>query len=1159
MNSVPDNYMSSDGVSEDNSLVFGEFVDFMGERCYAIRNVDRMDPFLISLVSAVDHWLFISSNGGLTAGRISPETALFPYITVDKIHDSVPHTGSKTILRVRVNDTYRFWEPLNGEHDDRYLVSRNLYKNVLGNKLCFEEINHDLRMAFRYTWATSKDYGFVRRCMLQNLDDKPVDVELVDGLQNLLPAGTPAFVQANSSNLVNAYKWSELDASTGLACLTLYAGISDRPEPSESLKATTVFCLGLDGHKVLLSSEQLKNFRAGGTLRHEAHRRGVRGAYLVNSALELAPMDSQRWQIVADVEQTQAEVVELRRGLANPAELGEAIAQSIAAGSGDLARVIARADGFQATAEENVTVHHYANVLFNVLRGGIFDDQYNISARDFGTTIRGFNRDVYERNQDLLNGLPALQNIARLQSIVGNHGDAQLERIACEYLPVTFGRRHGDPSRPWNQFSINVRDEHGNELLSYEGNWRDIFQNWEALLFSYPEFIESVIAKFVNASTVDGYNPYRITKEGIDWEIEELDNPWSNIGYWGDHQIIYLLKFLELSREFHPGRLQQLLRQSIFCYANVPYRIAPFEAQLEDRKRTVRFDEKLADRIEHRVAAMGADGKLLLSSNGEVYQVNLLEKLLVPILCKLSNVVIDGGVWLNTQRPEWNDANNALVGDGLSMVTMYYMRRYVHFLRQLIADETGSFALSQEVHQWLSETAAALAKLRPLLGGKPVSAQQRYASMVELGHAASRYRQTVYQQESFSGTVNQPVAEIRAVLDDAQTLIDHSIGTNRREDGLYNAYNLLDLGTDAVDVGRLHPMLEGQVAALSTGAIGPDEAVALLEALFESEMYCPARCSFMLYPDRQLPKFLAKNIIRAEQIDAIPLLRKMLAAGDARIVLCDADNCYRFNADFTNVADLHTALARLEKDYGKEAEAAREPVQELYEAVFQHKAFTGRSGTMFAFEGLGSIYWHMVSKLLLATIENFFAAADGGATGTTRRQLGRLYYRVREGIGFNKTPAEYGAFPTDPYSHTPRYTGARQPGMTGQVKEEILCRFGELGIRVHRGAVRFQPDLLRAREFVTKTRELRYVDVGGNWQAIAVPAGALAFTWCQVPIVYRLDDDAGATVAIARDDGTELTLPRLELPADESNELFRRSGEIRQITVTFGTDRLFAE
>ncbi|MGR5542581.1 hypothetical protein ACPV5V_28945, partial [Vibrio campbellii] len=81
-------------------------------------------------------------------------------------------------------------------------------------------------------------------------------------------------------------------------------------------------------------------------------------------------------------------------------------------------------------------------------------------------------------------------------------------------------------------------------------NWRDIFQNWEAMALSYPGFIHSFIAKFVNASTVDGYNPYRITKDGVDWELLEPDDPWSNIGYWGDHQIIYLLKFLELADKF---------------------------------------------------------------------------------------------------------------------------------------------------------------------------------------------------------------------------------------------------------------------------------------------------------------------------------------------------------------------------------------------------------------------------------------------------------------------------------------------------------------------------------------------------------------------------------------------------------------------------------
>ena len=137
----------------------------------------------------------------------------------------------------------------------------------------------------------------------------------------------------------------------------------------------------------------------------------------------------------------------------------------------------------------------------------------------------------------------------------------------------------------------------------------------------------------------------------------------------------------------------------------------------------------------------------------------------------------------------------------------------------------------------------------------------------------------------------------------------------------------------------------------------------------------------------------------------------------------------------TNVGDLNARLNELSAVYGETLEAAREPLQVLYEQVFNHSAFTGRSGGMFGFEGLGSIYWHMVSKLLLVVQENFFAAQDQMADPATCQRLGSLYYRVREGIGFNKSPVEYGAFPTDPYSHTPQHLGAQQPGMTGQVKE----------------------------------------------------------------------------------------------------------------------------
>ena len=1137
----------------------GEFIDLAGERFYAIHNVDRMAPFFVSVISNVDHWLFVSSTGGMTAGRVSPATALFPYITVDKIHESTTHTGSKTLLRVTSQGVENDWEPFKSEASRRYKLTRNIYKNVLGNKLCFEEINHDLQLSFRYTWATSHNFGFIRQCQIKNLGNKNVTADIIDGLQNILPAGTPSFTQTNSSNLVDAYKWTELNEETGLALFTLYSAITDRAEPCESLKANTVFCLGLTGQKVLISSEQLNDFRMGSSPEQEIHKRGIRGAYFISNTLKLAPQAEQRWQFVADVEQSQSQVVKLIQKLSDPAAVAAEIDRSIGEGSDELARIMACGDGFQATAEESVSVHHYANVLFNVLRGGIVDDQYRVPSRDFARTIKRFNLVVYERNKQLLASLPEKLEFHELLSIIQNHNDLQLVRLCYDYLPITFGRRHGDPSRPWNEFEIKLKDDAGERLLSYEGNWRDIFQNWEALMFSYPEFIENVIAKFVNASTVEGYNPYRITKDGIDWEVEEPDNPWSYIGYWGDHQIIYLQKLLELSNNFHPTRLGELLYEPIYCYANVPYKIDNFAALLENPKSTVVFDNRLAERIDNRVAALGADGKLILDSDGAVHQVNLLEKLLVALLAKLGNLVIDGGIWLNTQRPEWNDANNALVGQGLSMVTLCYMRRYVSFLQKLLANEDKSVELSVEVSLWLTETAIALQNVRPALGEQRISAELRYQTLAELGEAASRYRETLYAAESFSGRESRPLADIKVMLDDALAAIDQSISSNRREDGLYHAYNLLELADQSVETKTLYPMLEGQVAALSSGAISGKEAAVVLEALFDSSVYRPDQQSFMLYPDRKLPDFLDKNRITNEQIDAIPLLQKMLEQGDERIIVRDANGCHRFNSALKNVGDLNARLDTIKESAGSELEAVREPLQALYEVVFNHQSFTGRSGGMFGFEGLGCIYWHMVSKLLLAVQENFFDALERGDDSMTCRRLGKLYYRVRQGLGFNKTPSEYGAFPTDPYSHTPKHAGAQQPGMTGSVKEEILSRFGELGVRVSNGKIHFQPALLRACEFAPASNTMCYLDVSANWQELSVPGNGLAFTWCQVPVIYELRDDDSPTLTITNDTGEKHTQSQLEISAEDSAALFNRTGQIREITLTLPASLLFHE
>ncbi|CAN0598663.1 unnamed protein product, partial [Laminaria digitata] len=135
-------YIGNNPAVDHFSDISGEYVDIEGDRFYKISNYDAMRPFFISLVSHSDHWLFISSTGGLSAGRRNEQSALFPYYTDDKISDSAELIGNKAILLVRRSeDKQHLWEPFSQRFAGVYKVQRNMYKNVSGNRLIFEEIN----------------------------------------------------------------------------------------------------------------------------------------------------------------------------------------------------------------------------------------------------------------------------------------------------------------------------------------------------------------------------------------------------------------------------------------------------------------------------------------------------------------------------------------------------------------------------------------------------------------------------------------------------------------------------------------------------------------------------------------------------------------------------------------------------------------------------------------------------------------------------------------------------------------------------------------------------------------------------------------------------------------------------------------------------------
>jgi hypothetical protein len=1125
--------------------VEGSHIDIGDERFYRIVNYDAMPPFLMSLVSDSDHWMFVSSTGALTAGRRDPDHALFPYYPDDRIHDSQDQTGGKTILMVTRTGRRALWEPFSQRYEGLYRITRSLLKSVYSNKLIFEEVNHDLGLSFSCAWMTSDRFGFVRRSALINLASEPVEVELLDGIQNLMPSGLTRRFQMEYSTLADGYKENELEPSTGLGLFKLSSIPADRPEPSEALRATTVWTEGIEPARRLLCSVQLERFRRGLPVEDETLIRGRRGAYFINSRLALPKGNRKEWSVVGDVHQDAAGVAATLRFLKSGANLRSELDEDIERGTRNLVRIVAGADGLQVTGDDLSAWRHFSNALFNVMRGGIPECGYHISRADFKAFIAKANRAVFEKQAAFLDALPPTLLHYRLLELVCEQQDTDLERLAHEYLPLTFSRRHGDPSRPWNIFSIAVKGEHGERILNYEGNWRDIFQNWEALALSFPGYVESMIFKFADASTADGYNPYRIMRDGFDWEVLDPHDAWSYIGYWSDHQVAYFVKLLEVSARYHPQALPNLLARRVFAYANVPYRIKPYSALLEDPRNTIVFDTALDREIRQRALAMGADGKVLPGADGAPYHVNLTEKLLVLALARLFNYIPEAGLWMNTQRPEWNDANNALVGYGASMVTLCYLRRFLSFSRNLFAAAAEpAIEVSSEVACVFRRVAEALQQYASLLEG-PISDRDRKSVLDLLGSVGSDYRAGIYTR-GFSGKqTSVAVAELTAFCDLALRHVDQSIRANRRPDGLYQAYNLIKLTGDGIAIRRLCEMLEGQVAVLSSGALSTRESTALLDALRGSLLYRADQNSYVLYPDRKLPGFLEKNNIPAAALARSKSLNEMIERGDRRIVVRDANGVAHFNPAFRNSALLGEALAPLGLP-----DQERMQILSLYEEVFDHQSFTGRSGVFYKYEGLGCIYWHMVSKLLLAVHEVIDHAGCDGEDAAVLERLRSQYVAIREGLGVHKPPEVYGAMPTDPYSHTPGFTGVQQPGMTGQVKEDLISRLGEMGVSVEDGRLGFRAYLLSRPEFLREARTFHFYDLDGRERSLHLDPGTLAFTTCQVPIVVH--QSGPPRIEITPAEGSQRTVEGLSLDAQPSAAIFERTGAVRRLDVFFG-------
>ncbi len=283
-----------------------------------------------------------------------------------------------------------------------------------------------------------------------------------------------------------------------------------------------------------------------------------------------------------------------------------------------------------------------------------------------------------------------------------------------------YSRKHGDLERDYNFFSIAP------EYYSQgNGNFRDVCQNRRNDVLFVPEVFDYNVYTFGNLIQLDGYNPLGVQgstftikdknklskiiessfgnrkeiiesiltgeftpgmvintiefenveiKRDEDLILEEiLAISEQNIkavfgeGYWVDH-FSYILDLVENFEAIYPDKTTELLfENSSYKYFESPVSVLP-----RSEKTVITSDKKIRrfGSIRHwdleKVEKLGLDKEgtnWAKNSDGELLETNLYSKLFLLAFMKFTTLDPYGiGVEMEAEKPGWNDAMNGIPG-----------------------------------------------------------------------------------------------------------------------------------------------------------------------------------------------------------------------------------------------------------------------------------------------------------------------------------------------------------------------------------------------------------------------------------------------------------------------------------------------------------------
>ncbi|MDA3931411.1 MAG: cellobiose phosphorylase, partial [Tenericutes bacterium] len=677
---------------------------------FIIYNYNQRSPFANFLPGVagkmgIPLWVFYTNRGqGISGyGLQDKNHPIMAFTPANKAYETTPVTGFRTFIKHQEKVYEAF-----------HVDSQNNHKMIIDySSFSIEEVMQELNLKIKITYVGLPNEslgGLVRKVELTNLNDQELDIELLDGIAEILPSGIQNSGFKSTSNLLAS--WADVKhIDESLAYFTLRASTGDSSEVKKMEAGNYYF--GFIGDELIRPIVDPELIFGLNTAKTKAN------GFMESSIKELL---------------SKPQVTTNKFGCAFMP-----LSKNIKA---------------------NETICFYAisghAKNFDILK----EFSKKILKEDF------INKKIEESNEEINKMLDDVQTDSAFPIFDNYIKQNYLDNILRGGYPLNIGdtvyhlysRRHGDLERDYNFFSLAP------EYYSQgNGNFRDVCQNRRLDTYFNKEVKDFNIRHFASLIQLDGYNPLSIN--GINYKIRKDVKVLDLVkGLFADNhdKIVELL-----SQPFTPGTIVNFIEQNkikhkkpigdyldkiienseafiqavfgegfwIDHFTYVLDLVESYESIYPDKMKALLFENENYYYYDSPVSVRKKSEKIVLNDNGDVrqygslihlddekinrlkmnphasnwskikdvdYKSNLFIKLLVLVLNKHSLLDPDNiGIEMEAEKPGWNDAMNGLpglLGSGVS--ESIELLRIIDFLLDHI--DNGPLKLPTEIYNFFS-------------------------------------------------------------------------------------------------------------------------------------------------------------------------------------------------------------------------------------------------------------------------------------------------------------------------------------------------------------------------------------------------------------------------------------------------------------------------